>query len=345
MKTLEYYWDDGSHTVFKGYTIGKNSDVTNTKINHVMTQHEDDNGYIVVTVRHEGTQHGIRVARAMASTFLGPPPTLHHTAEHDDRNRKNNNLKNIIWLCKPGQAENRDVPTDYNSAFIIVRHGVELTAKDWVKVYKKPNGEEYVAGSIAIFARQQKHEFKYKIFQNLHGEVWKAVAGSKNKKGEWFISNKNRMKYKTTNAENVLTVDQLHKDNGYPEVKINGKMWKCHYLSMMTFRPREYAAKLPGDIIMHKNDDKLNFNPFRLHWGTRQENGKDAHRNGKYDDTKSAQKSVTSYINGEFEKEHESLHDAERYLQENGYSGADRRIVSYAVNNGVTRYDRAWKLG
>jgi hypothetical protein len=113
---------------------------------------------------------------------------------------------------------------------------------------------------------------------------------------------------------------------------------------MMTFRPREYAAKLPGDIIMHKNDNKLDFNPFRLRWGTPPENVKDAHRNGKYDGTKVAQKPVMSYVNGEFEKRHESLGDATKYLQEIGYTDANFQAVNRASENNVTCYDRTWKL-
>ncbi|AGE49436.1 hypothetical protein ATCVCan0610SP_263L [Acanthocystis turfacea Chlorella virus Can0610SP] len=282
MKTLEYYWKDGTHTVFGGYTIDELSVVRNKK-GHVMSRHKNEDGYYSVVVKHEQKRRGILVGRTLASTFLGPPPTNHHTADHKDKNNSNDVLSNIRWFDKSEQVKNRDIPKDQKAAFIIVKDGVERTAKEWVDVYKYPDGKKYTESTIRKFARKQKNGFRYKDFLNLCGEVWKAVPGSKNKKGEWFISNKNRMKYKTQNTENVLTTDQLIKTDGYPLIVINGKHVKCHHISMMTFRPREYAAKLPGDILLHKNDDPLDFNPFRLRWGTHPENGKDAYRNGKHD--------------------------------------------------------------
>jgi hypothetical protein len=270
--------------------------------------------------------------------------TPFHTTDHEYRNLEDNALENIRWLCKIGQRKNRDMPTDLKSAFIIVNGDIELTTKGWTDVYKKPNGKQYSESSIQRFAREQKYGFRYKVFSNLRGEVWKAIPGCKNKKGEWFVSNKNRMKYKTTHAENILSVDQLIKKDGYPTIRINGKQTKCHQLSMMTFRPREYSAKLPGDIILHKNDDRLDFNPFRLRWGTPPENGKDAHRNGKFVGTKTEQRPVASYIIGVLEQVHESLNDAAKYLRGHGYPDANHRCVGRAAENDTERYDRTWRF-
>jgi hypothetical protein len=342
MKTLEYYWTDGTHTIFDDYTIDKLGNVRNA-MGHVLTRHEDTKGYNRVSVRHKQQRHTIRVARALASTFLGRPPTNHHTSEHEDRNRGNDVLSNIVWKNKSGQRRNQSRPMKQSNAFIIVKDGTEYTANDWIEVFKKRNGEKYNTITIADFARHQKHGFRYKTYPNLRAEVWKVIPGSKNNKGEWFISSMNRIKYKTKYAENVLTVKQLTKNAGYPVVKINGKQCSCHELSFLTFRPREYAAKLPGDIIMHENDNKLDFNPFRLRWGTPSENGFDAHKNGKHVGTKKARKPVASYFNGEFEKEYESFNDAVRYLRENGYSAASDGNIHHALNNDVVRYDRVWK--
>ncbi|AGE56540.1 hypothetical protein ATCVNEJV2_164L [Acanthocystis turfacea Chlorella virus NE-JV-2] len=345
MKTLEYHWDDGTHTVFTGYTIDNDGVVRNVKTGKVMTQSKNANGYYKVTIRYEGKSHTIRVARAIASTFLGPPTTPHHTADHKDNNRGNDVLSNICWEDKSGQAKNRKVPSANKSAFIIEKDGIEHTANEWENVLENEttsSGGKYTACVILHYAQRQQYGFRYKTFTNLRGEVWKVVPYSKNKMGEWFISNKNRIKYKTIYAENVLAIEKLTRSVGYPVVYINGKTWFCHYLSMMTFRPKEYAAKLPGDIILHKNDNKLDFNPFRLRWGTPPENGKDAHKNGKYDGTKTAQKPVASYIDGVLEREHENLHDAARYLREKGYSDANHQGVNRASENNIACYDRTW---
>jgi hypothetical protein len=342
MKSLEYDWVDGTHTTFDGYTIDEHSVVRNKK-GHVMTPLKSGK-YNNIGVRHEGIKRNILVGRALASTFLGNPPTLQHTADHKDKNSINDVLSNIRWLDKSGQRLNQTRSMQLTTAYVIVKDGVEHTANEWIDIFKKPNGKQYTTQRIHQFAQQQINGFRYKVFPELRAEVWKAVPDSKNSQGEWFISNMNRMKYKTAHADNVLTVDQLNKQGGYPSIKINGKQWQCHHLSMMTFRPREYAAKLPGDIILHKNDDPLDFNPFRLRWGTPSENGKDAHNNRKYDGTKSAQKPVASYIDGVFEREHESIEASAKYLKNNGYSKACRAGVQCALKNNVTRYDRTWVL-
>jgi hypothetical protein len=343
MKTLEYYSADGTHRVFDGYEIDENGVVTNVATGRPMAQIQDVNGYNKITLRHDGARRAIRVARALASTFLGSPPTNRHTVDHIDQIRKNDSIGNIRWLCTSGQVKNRDMPSNLKSVFVIVKDGVEHMAKEWVKIFTNPGGMYYTEGTIRKFAQRQQHGFRYKTFPNIRAEVWKAVPSSNNKMGEWFISNKNRMKYKTAYAENVLTVGQLHKVGGYPSVRINGKQCLCHVLSMMTFRPREYVAKLPGDMLLHKHDDKLDFNPFRLRWGTPSENRTDAHDNGKYDGTTSARKPVASYINGVIEREYESLYVASKYLQDNGYPKAHYSSVSCALDTNAVRYGRTWR--
>lgn len=342
MKTLEYYWKGGTHTVFTGYTIDKFGNIMNA-IGHVMT-HTKNGTYNNVGIRHGGEQRNVRVCRALASTFIGPPPTPHHTADHIDKDSNNDVLSNIRWLDKSGQRENQTRPTEYKAAFVVVKDDIERTIKEWADVFKKPNGERYTIKTIKEYAQQQKHGFRYKVFQDLPGEEWKVIPKSNNSQGEWFISNMSRMKYKTKHAENVMTVSQLSKDNlGYPVVFINGKQWKCHELSVMTFRPEEYACKKLNFIILHEDDNKLDFSPLKLRWGTRPENGFDAYKNGKHDGTKTSKKTVASYINGVFEKNHESLCEAERYLKDE-YKKANRDTITRAIENGWPVYGRTWKL-
>lgn len=344
MKTLEYYWSDGTHAVFEKYIIDENgviiSLVTGTKMTRCLVS-----GYNRVSVRNiDGKLRHILVGRALASTFLGRPPTVYHTADHKDRISTNDVLSNIRWLDKTGQSKNQTRPAVYKNAFVIVRDGVERTAKEWTKVLEKSYGGKYTSNTVSKFARQGLHGFRYKVFQNLPREVWKFVEGSENTQGKWYVSSRSRIKYKTSYAEHVLFADQLTNISGYPVVKINGKHWTCHELSFKAFRPREYASKAPDEIILHKQDNKLDFGPFRLRLGSPSQNGIDAHDNGKYDDTKSVRKTVASYVNDVVEKIHESINAAVRYLQDIGYSRADTSNVRIALRKGVARYDRTWKF-
>lgn len=341
MPVLQYYSASGELKIFPNYDIGENGVITNIKTGQVISHHEGANGYKRASVYLQGKQRQVLVARALASTFLGSPPTLLHTVDHIDRDRGNDTLKNIRWEDRNGQAKNRTRPEENISAFVIIKGGVEHTAKEWTDIFKRPDGKKYVVRVINHFACQQLYGFRYKTFPNLRGEVWKYVKDSKNSQGEWFISSKNRMKYKTKHAENVLTAEQLSKRNGYPVVMINGKIWHCHELSMMIFRPREYASRLSGDMILHKNDDRNDFNPFRLRLGTSSENGTDAHDNGKYDGKKTKRNSVASYIDGVFEKTYPSIRAAARHIR-NDYKEAAEACVRYALKHGSTKYGRTW---
>lgn len=348
MRTLQYYWANGGLTVFEKYTIDENSMVTNIKTGRVATRHKNANGYCIINVSNERRQCSILVGRALASTFLGPPPTKHHTADHKDQNSANDTLNNIQWLDKSGQAKNRTRPSEYKSAFVIENGGVENTVKEWVEVLKDettPSGRKYTRDVIQYYAQRQRYGFRYKTFSNLPREVWKVVKGSENKQGRWLISSKSRMKYATKYAENVLTASQLTKSDGYPVVQINGKRWNCHELAFKAFRPNEYAARVPGDVILHKTDDKLDFSPFRLRLGSSSDNRSDAYINGKYDGTKTAQKPIASYIDCVLEQAHVSINDAARYLQKKWDSSKIfSSAVGRAAEKGYIEYGRTWKF-
>jgi hypothetical protein len=132
--------------------------------------------------------------------------------------------------------------------------------------------------------------------------------------------------------------------NGYPTIGINGRNMYCHILAFATFFPEEYASKKPHEIVLHNEDDKLDFRPHMLRLGTHSDNGIDAHDNGKHDGTKTARMKCASYINGVFEKAHESQYDAEEYLKSIWFEKASQRNICVALGGRQkTAYGRVWK--
>jgi hypothetical protein len=346
MQTLQYYFEDGRHIIFNKYTI-KAGVIYNQRTGIALSGHKSGRYNACNVIDDNGNPYVIRVCRAIASTIHGPPPTTRHTADHIDRNTTNDTDINIRWLCKSGQRQNQDYPDTLKSSFIIVRDGVEKTAKEWVnhlKDEKNAFGNNYTIHSIKRYTQTKMFGFSYKEYPDLHGEIWKEITGSKNSNGKWEISNMNRVKYITKLAENVVSGDRLDRRGGYPKIFINGKTWFCHILAFMTFYPDEYAAKKTYEIVLHEDDDKLDFRPHKLRLGTRSENTNDAHMNRKYDGTKSARKKCASYIDGDFEKEYESRGDAVRYLKNIGYIKAKKGNIGSAISGGLkTAYGRTWK--
>jgi hypothetical protein len=297
-----------------------------------------------------GKQRSILVGRAIASTIYGPPLTPAHTADHEDKNHENDTNDNIRWLCKPGQNLNRDYPEIMKTAFIIIKDDLEKSANEWIDYLKDQRnhlGREYTKIMILLYAQRKQHGFSYKEYTDLPNEIWKEIVDSKNGRGDrWEISNMNRVKYITKHAENVLSGDRIGLGNGYPSITINGKHWYCHILSFMTFFPEEWANKNPNKMVLHENDDPLDFRPHKLRLGTRSLNAIDARNNGKYDGTKTARMKCVSYIDGIYEIMHDSQDDAVKYLRRIGYDNASNGYISKALNDKYTSnfaYDRIWK--
>jgi hypothetical protein len=127
----------------------------------------------------------------------------------------------------------------------------------------------------------------------------------------------------------------------------------CHITAFKTFYPELWAAKKPGEMVLHENDDKMDFRPHNLRLGNKSDNAKDAYDNGGYDGTKSARMKCASYVNGEFEKEHESQKNAAEYLKSKGcseksvesiHAGINQALAEYNKGKTVKRYGRTWTV-
>lgn len=354
VKMLEYYFNDGAHVIFEKYTID-----TLGVIKHKETGQTRSYGngmYNVCTVYdNNGKQCMIRVARAVASTFLGKPPTSEHTADHIESDQKKNDaLSNIRWLCKPGQISNQIRQDTLKSAFVVVKDGIEKTIKEWVRhmnAAKSLEKRKITYGMIAKYAQRKQQGFAYKEYPDFPGEMWEQIEGSKTNRGYWEISNMNRVRYITKHASNVMWGDRLGRQKEYPTVVINGKKCGCHVLAFKSFHKKLWDAKKPEDMVLHENDDKEDFRPHKLRLGTQSNNMKDSQDNGKRDGTKSARMKCASYIDGVHEENHNSQTDAAKYLKFKGCSEASIKNISASICMTLTgtgerkmAYGRTWKI-
>ena len=350
--TLEYYFEDESHVIFGKYTIDDLGVIKNQKSGKIPSYGKGTYNRCGV-YDDDGNQRKILIGRAVASTFLGKPPTPLHTVDHiESEQKKNDALTNIRWLCKPGQRANQIRQETLKSAFIVVKDGDEKTANEWVahmNATKSQEERKFTKDMIEGYARRNTRGFTYKEYSDLPGEVWKPIKGSKTKRGDyWKISNMNRVKWITSiGTENVLTGKRLGLINGYPSIRINGKNLSCHILTFATFHEELWAAKKPEEMVLHEDDDREDFRPHKLRLGTASDNGEDSHANGKYDCTKSARMKCASYIDGVLEKDdYLSLTDAVKYLKSKGYSKASQSGISQALSDKYKwniAYGRTWE--
>ena len=121
IKTLEYYFEDETYVEFNKYTIDTNGIIRSKKTDKIITRKSNNR----VGIRDDDSkQRYIQVGRAIASTFIGRPPTSEHTVDYKDRDLNNDMLDNIRWLCATGQFDDQDRPKTKKPAYVIVKDGV-----------------------------------------------------------------------------------------------------------------------------------------------------------------------------------------------------------------------------
>ena len=154
---LKYDFIDGRHIDFDDLTIdfvgivrNSDGDVRESRIN--------ENGYEVICASKDGKRYCLLVARAFASTFFGHPPTLAHTSDHGNRNRRDNHIDNISWKTPSEQSQNQDRPETLRSALIVIHDGTEMTINEWVEYLKdeKTPYENLYTNTLIQYNSQKK---------------------------------------------------------------------------------------------------------------------------------------------------------------------------------------------
>ena len=341
-KKLEYHFETGEHIVFDSYTINENGEVKNNITGKKISLCIDNLYYRFTVVDNNKKPRKISLHRALASTFIGKPPTIQHSVDHINNNYLDNRLDNIRWASSKQQIDNRNMPSIKKSAVLVVKDNIENTVKEWAKELKCSQK------TICEYARLKLHGFSYLEFSDLKDEKWKYISNSKNSKGIWEISNLCRARYITNNFTNVIWGDRFYIKNGYPSIRINNQHRYVHDIVFEAFYPEVYKNKKQDEVIRHLNDDKLDFRPENLVLGSYSDNTMDAHNNGKYMGTKTERKKCVSINSSNNEERHNSQHEAVNYLKKNGYpnaclAGVWRALDNYDKGKSSNIYGRKWK--
>jgi len=160
-----------------------------------------------------------------------------------------------------------------------------------------------------------------------------------------MVSDLGRVAYhKDANIRKVYSPEELSTNGVYPSISINGKDKKVHLVVFQTFRPEEYDAMKPGEMILHEKDDRMDCRIDKLRVGTRSQNGRDAHDNGKHDGTKTARRPCVAR-KGDWSKPFDSLADAVEWLRTNDHKKAQKTPISNCLDGRQkTAYGFTWTL-
>lgn len=80
------------------YFVSNTGRVKGGRYNRFQKLSQVHNGYLRVTLRHEGQSKFTTVHRLVLSAFVRPPLSEADQCNHKDGNKKNNNVANLEWV-------------------------------------------------------------------------------------------------------------------------------------------------------------------------------------------------------------------------------------------------------
>jgi hypothetical protein len=185
-------------------------------------------------------QHVSSLASWRACTFIGPPPTDHHTADHIDRNRRNDSLTNIRWATKTEQVLNKDKVRNSGKHVPIiatrgddVRHYRSLSIACEELNLRRSNASGVLFGK---YTHIKGWVFRYDYIQDFNGEVWI------NYNPKYYVSNHGRIKKEVPGGYVEITHD-TKKD--YITIRVGSTNRLLHVV----------IAELFGDLIARRQLD------------------------------------------------------------------------------------------
>ena len=97
-------------TRYEGYFVDAQGVVWSTRRGdwHPLARHPDRDGYLKVQVWVDRHPVELRVHKAVAEAFHGPPPTPEHEVRHLDGDVLNNKASNLAWGTRLENAQDRE---------------------------------------------------------------------------------------------------------------------------------------------------------------------------------------------------------------------------------------------
>jgi hypothetical protein len=254
-------------------------------------------GYKKVSMyRNDGERKTVFVHKVVALCLLLNPNNK-PTIDHVDKDRAHNHVVNLRWASYKEQGANRkEISRDSHDKK--GRRIRQLTSDgQFVKMYRtitmacKAVGRDSKSMSSAVQRGGLCAGFRWEmeLVDDVEGEVWTELQ-SKHVDGkvdvsELLFSNFGRVKY-----PNGRVVEPRHEGKYYPTISIGGGKFQVHNVLALVF----IGAGESGQIVNHKNGDKMDYTITNLEWLTKSQNSQHAQDN----DLVPGKRRVEQYVNG-----------------------------------------------
>jgi len=274
------YYTSNEKRIYDCYEIHeKTGEIRNNQTNRYISSNDGKNTIRVTLFRDRNKGEKVSVARAILSTFVGEPPTRHHTADHINTNYQDNRLENLRWATKSEQSYNqtRTGDRDYKRIPIIVT--IDNIEKEYQSISEASRDLGISGGTVhnilnEAFDSSRKFKnisIKYKeITQDLEDEIWLELE----EKPNVYISQYGRVKIVRSRITIIRSSADIARErsNNYPNVSISGKQHYVHRLVAKYFLPIADCVYNTDLVIDHLDCDKNNSRASNLQWVSRSEN-------------------------------------------------------------------------
>jgi hypothetical protein len=270
---------------FPNYEVSIFGNIKNKTSGKLLKPSLNSSGYYRCTLINNLKKKTITIHRIVSQIFL-PNPENKPTVNHIDRNKINNNLKNLEWATYIEQNLHKSKSTK------IRRHALKVTriscetnnvlemynslkeAAEWVinsglsKI--KNNNFKSVMSKISAVINNKIHcntsfGYKWSIYNNdiAENEIWKQIPlYLTNNIKHYYISNYGKIKIRKTLKHNFGII------NGYQVVSIMKTHFYVHRLVALAFLENPENK----EYVNHKDGNKLNNSLDNLEWATCPEN-------------------------------------------------------------------------
>jgi hypothetical protein len=267
-------WEE--HPIYIGYYGNKTGDVWSRTSGRKLECHINGNGYRVFLInnREIGIQNKrVQIHRIIYECFNGLLDII-YDIDHDDCDKLNNNLDNLVPLLRSDHAlktcKTRDNTMAINSLskpvrrFKIGKNYERYDIKDYETLVYAEQDTGCRRSNICSVIREKQltaggYIWEYIKQPNLPGEIWKTINNKLFNKAKF--SNMGRVE----TIFGVKTYGRLLPD-GYLKIGINGKTYKVHTVICWAFHGQSPTDK--HNSVDHKNKNKGDNRPENLKWAT-----------------------------------------------------------------------------
>ena len=160
---IDYIASSDGH-VFSTKNIGRG------KYHQEITQRENQDGYMCITVGKNNNRRTERVHRIVAKAFIPNPDNLPEV-DHIDNNKKNNDVSNLQWIS--GFDNKSKIPFHTRSH----SHSGELNGRAILSKQDVINIRNLFASGVSQYQIAKQYKCGWSTIHNIvTGNTWKGIA-------------------------------------------------------------------------------------------------------------------------------------------------------------------------